>query len=145
MRNWEKSNTKDKTNVGKKSNRMNEKGIEREGNNGNLEKEKPKGHKRNASDKKNKNNDINCQIEKPKTVNILGDSMVKKLNGYLRTMKWNLSKFEHFQGLKSIVWLIKLKKQYEMTNQTLYAKTSGSRHSRINQVKLFKGCLPQIF
>ena len=73
--------------MGKKSNKMNEKGIEREGNNGNYEKEKPKGHKRNASDKKNKNNDINCQIEKPKTVNILEDSMVKKLNGYLRTMK----------------------------------------------------------
>lgn len=66
---------------------MNDEAIERESNSNYLEKVKPKGYKRNKNGRNNKNNDIKSQIEKPKTVNILGDSMMKKLNGYLLTIK----------------------------------------------------------
>ena len=66
---------------------MNDEAIERESNSNYLEKVKPKGYKRNKNSRNNKNNDIKSQIEKPKTVNILGDSMMKKLNGYLLTIK----------------------------------------------------------
>ena len=43
----------------------------------------PKGLKSNETDRSNKNNDIKSQREKPQTVYILRDSMVRKLNGYL--------------------------------------------------------------
>ena len=66
---------------------MTDEDIERESNSNYLEKVKPKGYKRNKNSRNNKNNDIKSQIEKPKTVNILGDSMMKKLNGYLLTIK----------------------------------------------------------
>ena len=66
---------------------MDDEAIERESNSNYLEKVKPKGYKRNKNSRNNKNNDIKSQIEKPKTVNILGDSMMKKLNGYLLTIK----------------------------------------------------------
>ena len=66
---------------------MNEEAIEREDSNSNLEKEKPRGHKRNENDRNNKNNENKSQREKLKTIYILGDSMVKKLNGYLLTKK----------------------------------------------------------
>ena len=53
----------------------------------NIKKEKKKNNeiKRKASDKKEKNNVNDIIKEKQETVYILGDSMVKKLNGYLLT------------------------------------------------------------
>ena len=71
----------------KDPNRRNEKAIEREDNDSNLEKEKPKGYERNEHGRNNKNSNIKSHIKKQKPVNILGDSMVKKLNAYLLRMK----------------------------------------------------------
>ena len=55
----------------------------------NIKKEKKKNNeiKRKANDKKEKNNVNDITKEKQETVHILGDSMVKKLNGYLLTKK----------------------------------------------------------
>ena len=65
---------------------MNEETIERENDDGNknyVTDKKGKGNIRKANDKKNKSNDNNSSKGKPKTVYVLGHSMVKKLNGYL--------------------------------------------------------------
>ena len=78
--------------------------IERENDGGN----KNEKH-RNQNDKKNKNNYNNSSLEKPKTSSLLGNSMLKKLNGYLLTKMWDintLSKFHCFQVLKSGAWLV---------------------------------------
>lgn len=58
----------------------------RENDNGNknyVREKKYKGNIRNKNDKKNKSNNNNSSKGKPKTVYVLGYSMVKKLNGYL--------------------------------------------------------------
>ena len=71
----------DKTNEG---NQMSDSRLEN-----NIKKEKKKNNKikRKTNDKKEKNNVNDITKEKQETVYILGDSMVKKLNGYLLTKK----------------------------------------------------------
>ena len=53
--------------------------------------------------KDEKNNENNVPTEKQKTVYILGNSMIKELNGYLLTKKLDInsvSNLVHFQVLK---------------------------------------------
>ena len=52
---------------------------------------------------KNKSNPNYSARGKSKTRYILGDSMIKKPNGYFLT---KLSKFDHSQAQRLIVWLI---------------------------------------
>ena len=87
----------DKTNEG---NQMSDSRLEN-----NIKKEKKKNNeiKRKANDKKEKNNVNDITKEKQETVYILGDSMVKKLNGYLLTKKVRhkfLVKVRPFSGAK---------------------------------------------
>ena len=59
--------------------------------------------KKDKDGRNNKNNNIKTQREKPKTVNILGNGMVKKLNDHLLTKKVKqiyLFKVRSFSGVK---------------------------------------------
>ena len=87
----------DKTNEG---NQMSDSRLEN-----NIKKEKKNNNeiKRKANGKKEKNNVNDITKEKQETVYILGDSMVKKLNGYLLTRKVRhkfLVKVRPFSGAK---------------------------------------------
>ena len=90
----------------------------------NIKKEKKKNNeiKRKANDKKEKNNVNDITKEKQETVNILEDSMVKKLNGYLLTKKVRhkfLVKVRPFSGAKVSCMVDQVKPTYVMINQII--------------------------
>ena len=88
----------------------NEKNASANGKNTSEANEKKKQNKKkedNYNETSNRNNNNENRNNKNKTnVYILGDSMVKKLNGFLLTRKLNINillKCVHFRGRKSVV------------------------------------------
>ena len=103
-KNLDKSKNQQNKNITEKldSENINEKSKKREYSSENdtkKEKKNDKENKKHVYGKKTTNSENDVPTEKQKTMYILGDSVVKKLNGYLLTKKLDinsLSKFVHF-------------------------------------------------
>ena len=104
-----------KENVKKKVENKDEKKKSKE-----KDKKSEKSNRKN-NEKESRNND-NMSREKQKSVYILGDSIIKKVNGYFLTKNCDintLSKLDHFLERKLVAWLIMLSQLFEKTRQTI--------------------------